>query len=382
MSAPLLEAREIETSYGPVRALRGVSLDVAEGEIVAVLGANGAGKTTLLKTISGIAAPHRGDVRLEGAPVTGLEPDRIVAGGVVHVPEGREMFPLLSVHDNLAMGAWTRTDGTDAVARDRRAVCELFPVLKHRLRQSAGTLSGGEQQMLAIARALMARPRIMLLDEPSLGLSPKLVAEIFTIVARLRDERGVAILLVEQNADAALAIADRGYVLQTGQVAMQGPARTLRESPKVRTLYLGMDDTGQHTGQGRPGKADTADAGVERLRESTRGHLIGTAAAWTQLQERTEASAGRAGPIGRWAFTRALACGAAHAHARSQRRRITMGLRMRHALWDRLVLARVRRRMGLGKTRQASSTTGPMGPELRQWYQAIGIAIREQERRS
>ena len=237
MSDPLLEVRNLECFYGPVMALRGVSLRVPEGKAVAVLGGNGAGKTTLLRTVSGIMDAEKGEVLLSGESIAGTEPDRIVRGGLVHVPEGREVFPLLTVEENLAMGAYTRRD--DGVSEDVAAVFDYFPVLRERIRQPAGTLSGGEQQMLAIARALMARPRIMLLDEPSLGLSPVMVRDIFAIIRRLKEERGVTMLLVEQNAAMALDVADFGYVLENGQIVMDGPAERLKRNADIREFYLG-----------------------------------------------------------------------------------------------------------------------------------------------
>ena len=240
MNGALLEVRNLESFYGPIMAIRGVSLDVREGTVVAVLGANGAGKTTLLRTISGIMDPEKGEIRLAGEPIERGEPDRIVRKGVVHVPEGREVFPLLSVAENLAMGAYARGDG--GVARDMEAAFGYFPVLKERLRQPAGTLSGGEQQMLAIARGLMARPRIMLLDEPSLGLSPIMVRDIFAIIRRLKEERGVTMLLVEQNAGQALEVADFGYVMETGQIVMEGSAERLKESRDIQEFYLGAQE--------------------------------------------------------------------------------------------------------------------------------------------
>ena len=243
MSDVLLEIRNLEAFYGPVMAIRGASLEVPEGAIVTVLGANGAGKTTLLKTVSGVMDPDKGEVLLAGESIERSEPDRIVRKGVVHVPEGREVFPLLDVEENLAMGAWTRSD--DGVAEDREMIFGYFPILEERLRQSAGTLSGGEQQMLAIARGLMARPKIMLLDEPSLGLSPILVGEIFSILRRLNEERGVAMLLVEQNAKAALDIADFGYVMELGRVVMDGPAKRLAENRDIREFYLGAKERSQ-----------------------------------------------------------------------------------------------------------------------------------------
>ena len=242
MSDALLEVRNLESFYGPIMAIRGVSLDVREGGVVAVLGANGAGKTTLLRTISGIMDPEKGEIRLAGESIAGGEPDRIVRKGVVHVPEGREVFPLLSVEENLRMGAYTRRD--DGVDGDIETVFRYFPVLQARLGQPAGTLSGGEQQMLAIARGLMARPKIMLLDEPSLGLSPIMVRDIFAIIRRLKDERGVTMLLVEQNARMALGVADFGYVMETGQIVMEGPADRLERSRDVQEFYLGAREAG------------------------------------------------------------------------------------------------------------------------------------------
>jgi len=233
----LLRVRNLESFYGPVMALRGVSLDVPEGSIVAVLGANGAGKTTLLRTISGVVDPEKGEVLLDGESIAGGEPERIVRKGVAHVPEGREVFPLLTVGENLAMGAWTRTD--EGVDGDLEMVLGYFPVLRERLRQAAGTLSGGQQQMLAVARALMARPRIMLLDEPSLGLSPILVRDLYAVIRRLNRERGVTMLLVEQNARVALDVAEAGYVMEIGRIVMEGPAERLRQSRDIQDFYLG-----------------------------------------------------------------------------------------------------------------------------------------------
>jgi branched-chain amino acid transport system ATP-binding protein len=222
-----------------VQALRGVSLAVEEGKIVTVLGANGAGKTTTLKTISGIIDPLKGQVKFRGRDIQGHSPDAIVRGGIVHVPEGREVFPLLSVEDNLRMGAFTRRDA-DGVAQDMEAVYGYFPILRERRAQEAGQLSGGQQQMLAIARALLARPALMLMDEPSLGLSPKLTKEIFDIVVRINRERGVTILLVEQNAHMALKIADFGYVLEVGRIVMEDTGARLAEKDDIREFYLGM----------------------------------------------------------------------------------------------------------------------------------------------
>jgi len=239
MTAPILELLNVESNYGPVQALRGVSLAVTEGKIVTVLGANGAGKTTTLKTVSGIIAPLKGQVKFRGREIQGHSPDAIVRGGIVHVPEGREVFPLLSVEDNLRMGAYTRSDA-DGVARDLEAVFGYFPILRERAKQEAGQLSGGQQQMLAIARALLAQPSLILMDEPSLGLSPKLTREIFDIVVRINRERGVTILLVEQNAHMALKIADFGYVLEVGRIVMEDTGARLAEKEDIREFYLGM----------------------------------------------------------------------------------------------------------------------------------------------
>ena len=239
----LLQIRNLESFYGPIVAIRGVSLDVPKGGIVAVLGANGAGKTTLLRTISGIMDPEKGEIRLSGEPIERGDPDRIVRKGIVHVPEGREVFPLLTVGENLAMGAYTRHH--DGVDEDLEMVFGYFPILGERLRQAAGTLSGGEQQMLAIARGLMARPKVMLLDEPSLGLSPILVRDIFSIIRRLNEERGVAMLVVEQNARAALDVADYGYVMEVGRIVMDGPAERLRHSRDIQEFYLGARERSQ-----------------------------------------------------------------------------------------------------------------------------------------
>lgn len=237
----LLQVDNLETYYGPVMAIRGVSLDVLQGQIVTVLGANGAGKTTLLRTISGVMEPEKGSIRLEGAPIHGLEPDAIVRRGVVHVPEGREIFPLLTVAENLLIGAYVRRDKA-AIDADLEMVYGYFPVLRERGHQRAGTLSGGQQQMLAIGRGLMARPRLMLLDEPSLGLSPRLVQEIFAIMRRLNREQKVTMMLVEQNAKIALDLADFGYVMELGRIVMAGEAERLKQSKDVQAFYLGMQE--------------------------------------------------------------------------------------------------------------------------------------------
>jgi len=239
----LLELANVESSYGPIKAIRGVSLKVRKGEVATVLGSNGAGKSTILKTISGVLDPSRGTVSFKGQDITGRDPAEIVRMGLVHVPEGREVFPLLSVHDNLLMGAYTRTD-RDGVARDMAQVFQYFPILKERERQDAGLLSGGQQQMLAISRALMGNPDLILLDEPSLGLSPKLTKEIFEIVVRINRERGTTILLVEQNANMALNAADYGYVLENGRIVMEDRCDILREKEDIKEFYLGMKDAG------------------------------------------------------------------------------------------------------------------------------------------
>ena len=239
MAEPILKVSNIETYYGPIMAIRGVSFDVPKGSIVTILGANGAGKTTTLKTISGIIDPRKGQVKFRGRDIQGASPDAIVRGGIVHVPEGREVFALLSVEDNLRMGAFTRSD-RDGIAQDLEAVYGYFPILRERKAQEAGQLSGGQQQMLAIARALLARPSVMLMDEPSLGLSPKLTKEIFDIVVRINRERGVTILLVEQNAHMALKIADFGYVLEVGRIVMEDTGARLAEKDDIREFYLGM----------------------------------------------------------------------------------------------------------------------------------------------
>ena len=242
MAEALLTVNNIETYYGPIMALRGVSFSVPAGAIVTILGANGAGKTTILKTVSGVMDPQKGSVTLEGRPIQGLDPDRVARLGLSHVPEGREVFPFLSVRENLRMGAYARRD-TAAVAQDLEMVNEYFPVLAARAEQRAGSLSGGEQQMLAIGRALMARPKVMLLDEPSLGLSPKLVRDIFEIIGRINRERGVTVLLVEQNANLALQTADYGYVLELGRIVMEDTCERLLQKDDIREFYLGLKES-------------------------------------------------------------------------------------------------------------------------------------------
>jgi branched-chain amino acid transport system ATP-binding protein len=240
---PILKLANVESAYGPIRAIRGVSLEVARGELATVLGSNGAGKTTILKTISGIIDPRRGSIEFKGEPIAAADPALIVQRGLSHVPEGREVFPLLSVRDNLLMGAYTRKD-RDQVGRDIETVYGYFPILKERAAQDAGLLSGGQQQMLSISRALMAAPDLILLDEPSLGLSPRLTKEIFEIVVRINRERGTSMLLVEQNANMALNAADYGYVLENGRIVMADTCAALREKEDIKEFYLGMKEAG------------------------------------------------------------------------------------------------------------------------------------------
>ena len=233
----MLELEDLRAGYGNIEALHGISLSVGEGEIVTLIGANGAGKTTTLMTISGCVRARTGAIRFRGRDISGLPPHEIVALGLVQSPEGRKIFPRLSVAENLEMGAFTRRDA-DGIAADQNRVFELFPILGERRRQPGGTLSGGEQQMLAIARALMARPRLLLLDEPSLGLAPLVVSRIFEVIRELNRE-GATILLVEQNAQMALKAAHRGYVLETGTIAMADAADKLLSDPRFRSAYLG-----------------------------------------------------------------------------------------------------------------------------------------------
>jgi len=238
----LLELKNIETYYGPVMAIRGVSMQVHEGQIVALLGANGAGKTTVLKTISGAMDPQKGSVLLHGQEIQGKDPDVVARMGIAHVPEGREVFPFLSVEENLKVGAFSRRD--HEIGSDLEMVYDYFPVLRDKRSQEAGYLSGGQQQMLAIGRALMLRPGIMLLDEPSLGLSPRLVHEIADIIQRLNSERKVTVLLVEQNAKMALDISNFGYVMELGRIVMEDSSDRLRNATDIQEFYLGMKDEG------------------------------------------------------------------------------------------------------------------------------------------
>ncbi|MEW6642886.1 MAG: ABC transporter ATP-binding protein [Pseudomonadota bacterium] len=239
----LMEVRNIETYYGPTMAIRGVSFDVPQGQIVTILGANGAGKTTILKTISGIMDPQKGSVLYDGREIQKMDPDRVVGLGISLVPEGRELFPFLSVKDNLQIGAYTRRDHA-AIASDLERIFDYFPSLRERAGRPAGMLSGGEQQMVAIGRALMARPKMILLDEPSLGLSPRLVKEIFEIIVRINRENGTTIVLVEQNANVALQVADHGYILELGRIVMSDSGAALLEKDDVREFYLGIKDKG------------------------------------------------------------------------------------------------------------------------------------------
>ena len=243
MTSPLLEIRNVETYYGPVMAIRGVSLTVDEGEIVAVLGANGAGKTTLLKTACGALDCRKGQVLFRGEEIQCRDPDEVARLGISHVPEGREVFPLLSVMDNLMMGAYFRKD-RDAVRSDIETVFEYFPVLRNLQDRMAAYLSGGQQQMLAIGRGFMSRPDLLLLDEPSLGLSPVLVSEIFEIITRLNREQNISILLVEQNAHVALMTSSRGYVMEVGGMVMDDDSDKLLESDDIKEFYLGKKDEG------------------------------------------------------------------------------------------------------------------------------------------
>ncbi len=233
----LLSVEDLHVSYGAIRALHGISFHVEKGEIVTLIGANGAGKSTTLRTISGLLLPDRGRIMYDGVDLTRLPADQIVRLGVVQVPEGRKIFAPLTVRENLEMGAFTRRDKRE-IAESMEFVFSIFPRLQERAEQLGGTLSGGEQQMLAVARALMAKPRLLLMDEPSMGLAPILVEEIFNVIQRINQE-GVTILLVEQNAHMALSVAHRGYVLETGVIQMEGTAAELRENPQVRQAYLG-----------------------------------------------------------------------------------------------------------------------------------------------
>ncbi len=238
---PLLSLKNIVAQYGSIKALKGISLDIAQGEIVALIGANGAGKTTVLKTISGLLTPSQGEIVFEGRPITGASPEDIVKMGISHVPEGRRVFSEMTVMENLELGAYSRVGGKhgrQAVRDDLDRVFRLFPGLKGREKQTAGTLSGGEQQMLAIGRALMSRPKLLLMDEPSMGLAPMIVKDIFSIIRDV-NHAGTSVLLVEQNAHLALTTAVRAYVLETGRVKFHGASKNLLNNQQVRKAYLG-----------------------------------------------------------------------------------------------------------------------------------------------
>jgi len=234
---PILEVHELEAGYGPIRALDRVSLEVQEGELVAIIGANGAGKTTLLMAISGIVPVRSGEVRFRGGAINGLQPHQIVRLGIGHSPEGRRIFPRLTVRENLELGGFTQPNSSQ-LKRDIDEACGLFPVLGERMGQLGGTLSGGEQQMLALGRALVGRPKLLMLDEPSLGLAPLIVTKIFEVIAGL-SSRGIAVVLVEQNAYAALKLATRGYVLETGRITLTGSGKDLAADRRVQDAYLG-----------------------------------------------------------------------------------------------------------------------------------------------
>ncbi len=235
----MLDIRNVETSYGNIRALKGVSFSVAEGEIITLIGANGAGKSTALMTICGVVPARSGDIIFQGKSIRSLEPNVIVSLGISQVPEGRRIFPMMTVAENLDMGAFLRKDKA-GIESDREHVFTLFPILKKRIHQDGGTLSGGEQQMLAISRALMARPRLLLLDEPSLGLAPLVVQQIFGMIQKINSENRVTILLVEQNAFMALKIAHRGYVMENGTITMEGAAADLLSDERIKKAYLGL----------------------------------------------------------------------------------------------------------------------------------------------
>jgi len=236
---PLLQLKNVECYYGPLMAVKGVSLEVAEGSVVTLLGANGAGKSTIIKTISGFIAPEKGSILFAGESISGLRPGQVVHRGISQVPEGREVFPDLTVVENLRMGAYVRKDRRN-VAAEMERLLEMFPALGRHANQRAGWLSGGEQQMLAIARALLSKPRLLTMDEPSLGLSPLMVKEIFQVIRSINREQGTTILLVEQNARMALQTASYGYILEVGRVALDGPTSELMKNKDVQEFYLGV----------------------------------------------------------------------------------------------------------------------------------------------
>ncbi|HOO91741.1 MAG TPA: ABC transporter ATP-binding protein [Syntrophales bacterium] len=235
----MLKLRNVQTFYGNIQALRDVTIEIAEGEIITLIGANGAGKSTTLMAICGIVPPRSGEISFLGEPITGMEPDKIVSLGICQVPEGRRIFPYLSVAENLDMGAFLRKDKTE-IKKDMEYVFDLFPILAERRHQAGGTLSGGEQQMLAISRALMARPKLLLLDEPSLGLAPLIVKQIFEILSKINTENNTTIFLVEQNANLALKVAGRGYVMENGRITLSDSSKNLLANEEVKKAYLGL----------------------------------------------------------------------------------------------------------------------------------------------
>ena len=243
MADNILTLRNIETYYGPILAIKGISLDVQKGQIVAILGANGAGKTTILKTISGAMDPQKGKVEFMGNEIQKRNPDWVARKGIAHVPEGREVFPLLSIHENLLIGAYSRKDKKE-INEDLETVYDYFPILKVRDKQKSGLLSGGQQQMLVLGRAMMARPKLMLLDEPSLGLSPLFVQDIFNIIKRLNTAQKMTMLLVEQNANMALKNSAYGYVLENGRIVMEDTCENLMVSDDIKEFYMGIKDEG------------------------------------------------------------------------------------------------------------------------------------------
>ena len=236
----LLSVKNLHTSYGKIRAIKGISFDVAEGEIVTLIGANGAGKSTTLRTLSGLETPSEGSILYEGEEIAGMKPHLVAAKSIIQVPEGRRVFPQMTVSENLDMGAFLRKKDKAGVKEDLERVLTLFPRLQERISQKAGTLSGGEQQMLAMGRALMADPKLLMLDEPSMGLAPVIIEVIFDIIDKVNQE-GITILLIEQNANLALQLADRGYVLETGSIKLTGTGEELLANEEVRKAYLGED---------------------------------------------------------------------------------------------------------------------------------------------
>jgi branched-chain amino acid transport system ATP-binding protein len=238
--SPILEVKDLSVAYGKIQAVKGISFTVEAGQVVTLIGSNGAGKTTTLRTLSGLIPPKSGTIRFKGKRINGMPAHRIVQLGLAHSPEGRRIFPAMSVQENLMLGAYARTDGAAGIAEDLERAYAMFPILSERRAQSAGTFSGGEQQMLAMGRALMSRPEMLMLDEPSMGLSPIMMQRIMSTIATLR-EQGTTILLVEQNAQAALSLADEGHVLEVGSIVVSGPGRELLSNDQVRKAYLGED---------------------------------------------------------------------------------------------------------------------------------------------